>query len=311
MNESAFKEKNIDNWNKLKAIVEKSRFKGIKGLDSDELRQFGELYKNVSSALSYARTHNASDDLIIYLNDLSGSAYGLLYSGYSERNETFKHFVLFGFPSLIRESKNYIIAAAIIFIVCFIIGIFATQTAYEFLKPVLPAPLSNLGSIHDLKEPLTSDPVGMSTKIMLNNVKEALQAFIGGITAGVFTVFSLAKNGFVIGIIISIIFSMSNPMSILALLLPHGIIELTALFISGGAGLIIGGAILFPGNLKRSDSLRVSSKKALRLFAGSILMLVVAAIIEGFITPSILPVFFKLMFACLTFVVLILYIRKK
>jgi uncharacterized membrane protein SpoIIM required for sporulation len=311
MNESAFKEKNIETWNDLKAIIEKSRLKGINGLDSEEIRKLGVLYKNASSALSYARTQGASEELIIYLNDLSGSAHGLLYSGYSAKSESLKEFILFGFPALIRESYKYILVAAIIFWVCFIIGILASQAVYDFIKPIMPHALAKGDSFKDLKSPLTSDPVGMSTYIMLNNVKEALYAFIGGITAGVFSVFSLAKNGFVIGIVAAVILSISKPLPFLSLLLPHGFIELTALFISGGAGLMMGASLISPGNLKRGDALKVSSKKALRLFAGSVVMLIVAAIIEGFVTPSILPVFIKLMFAGVTLVVLILYIIKK
>ena len=311
MNETTFKQQNQDNWNTLKGIIEKSRLKGINALSSEEIRKLGMLYKNVSSALSYARTQNASEELVIYLNDLAGSAHGLLYSGYSDKSESLKEFILFGFPALVRESYKYILVAAIIFWVCFIIGILATQTVYDVIKPIIPQTLAKGNSLKDLKEPLTTDPAGMSSFIMLNNIKEALYAFIGGITAGVFTVFSLAKNGFVIGIVAAVIFSTNKPLPILSLLLPHGIIELTALFISGGAGLIMGAALISPGNLKRGDALKICSRKALRLFAGSVIMLIVAAVIEGFITPSILSVSVKLMFAFVTLVVLIIYMQKK
>src|SRR5207247_10702319 len=66
----------------------------------------------------------------------------------------------------------------------------------------------------------------------------------------------------------------------------HGVIELTCIIIAGGAGLLIGTALLMPGNLTRGDALKSRGMEAVRLIVGCIPLLVVAGIIEGFISPA-------------------------
>jgi uncharacterized membrane protein SpoIIM required for sporulation len=105
-----------------------------------------------------------------------------------------------------------------------------------------------------------------------------------------------------------IFFALGNPVTLLALLLPHGFIELTAIFVCGGGGLMMGGALIAPGNLRRADAIRLAAGRALKLFAGALPMFVVAAIIEGFITPSPIPAFGKLAFSGLTLLGLVFYL---
>jgi len=117
----------------------------------------------------------------------------------------------------------------------------------------------------------------------------------------------MLQNGLVIGAIATIAPRIMGHALFWSYILPHGVIELVAIFICGGAGLMIASAIIAPGNARRADAIRLVAGDALRLFAGAVMLFVIAALIEGFITPSVLPVWSKLIFAGLTAVALLLY----
>ena len=94
-----------------------------------------------------------------------------------------------------------------------------------------------------------------------------------------------------------------------SLILPHGIIEITAILIGGAAGMLIGKALIAPGQLSRSDALKRAGSDAIRLLLGTIPLFIVAGFTESFITPSALPAYVKLAYAALTAVGLAVYFR--
>jgi uncharacterized membrane protein SpoIIM required for sporulation len=146
---------------------------------------------------------------------------------------------------------------------------------------------------------------------MTNNIWVSFQAFAGGITFGAFTVYVLIQNGLVLGALGATL-STTAPRALRfwSLILPHGVIELMAIFIAAGAGLILGWSLIAPGNVSRWDALRKASRDALPLVGGVVAMLIVAGCIEGFITPSPLPARLKLAFAGLTAIGLTLYFSR-
>jgi len=92
---------------------------------------------------------------------------------------------------------------------------------------------------------------------------------------------------------------------------PHGVLELPAIFIAGGAGLMIAHGLLFPGVLTRRDSLAQSGATAVRLLLGVIPMLVVAGVIEGFLSPSRLSATTKFLFAGVMAALLVTYLLSR
>ena len=141
---------------------------------------------------------------------------------------------------------------------------------------------------------------------MSNNIQVSITAFAFGLTFGVMTIYMLLQNGMMLGGLAASL-GRSDPLTFWSLILPHGIIELTAICISGGAGLIIAGAMIRPGNRSRWDSIRLAARRAIPLMGGVALMLVVAGAIEGFLTPSKLDPILKLSFAALTAALLAVY----
>jgi uncharacterized membrane protein SpoIIM required for sporulation len=128
-----------------------------------------------------------------------------------------------------------------------------------------------------------------ASRYVTNNVQVAFNAFALGITAGIGTILILLHNGVSIGTSLGIFKWNGALHQILAFVTPHGVLELTAICIAGGAGFLIGSAFLLPGTLTRREALIVRGRRAIRLVAAAGLFLLVAGIIEGIVSPRNLP----------------------
>lgn len=302
MDERSFIERKRESWQALSDALEQARTLGPNRLPPDRLKALGAQYRAVVSDLSYVRSQAGSDRLIVYLNELAGRAHGVIYSAKPARARGLLAFFTTEFPSLFRSTFRYTLIAALIFFGAWAIPATNPEIRDSLIPQEIQAPTKGTPS------PLSGvDPSMLSSFIMTNNIKEGILAFIGGVTAGTMTVFQMARNGMFIGAVAAKAAPAMGPLRFWALILPHGIIELTAIFICGGAGLIIGCSMIAPGNLRRADAMRKAGARAVRLFAGAVAMFVIAGTIEGFVTPSPLPETFKLAFAALTALALLYY----
>lgn len=304
MDERAFVEQKKPSWEELSQALDQVQARGTKKLTRDQLSLIGARYRALVSDLSFARTQRASEGLTTYLNELAGRAHGVVYVSRGAKLRGIVSFFFKDFPALFRGTANYTIVAALIFG----LGWAISATSPEMCDLVLPKQFSNMRKSSSSDDPWRGvDRSFLSSGITANNVKEGMRAFAGGITGGVYTVYQMAVNGLVIGAVATKAAPVMGPLRFWSMILPHGCIELMALFICGGAGLMLGASIIAPGNLRRVDSVRLAGSTALKLFAGAVMMFVIAGIIEGFVTPSQLPAWSKLAFAGVTAIALIAY----
>src|SRR5207248_7925429 len=147
-----------------------------------------------------------------------------------------------------------------------------------------------------------------SSGIMTNNLSVAFSTFALGITAGLGTIWMLAVNGVLIGVVGAATWKAGMALQLWSFVAPHGVLELPAIFISGGAGLEIARGLLFPGYLPRRLSLAQAGGRAARLLLGTIPMLLVAGVIEGFFSPSSVPIKMKFLLAAALFAALLSYL---
>ncbi len=157
--------------------------------------------------------------------------------------------------------------------------------AYALL-PKLLVPETIRKSLHDSN--FAVDPTfapAMSAMIVTNNVKVAIIAFAGSVTLGALTVYIIAFNGLMLGGMGALFTNAGFGSDYWATIAPHGIIELTAIQIAGAAGLLIAAGALYPGRRRRRDLIVANAKRAGMLIIGVISMLIVAAIIEAFVSP--------------------------
>jgi uncharacterized membrane protein SpoIIM required for sporulation len=148
----------------------------------------------------------------------------------------------------------------------------------------------------------------VASSIVANNVQVAFGAFAFGILAGIGTVVLLAFNGFFFGSVLALFSNYGLLGWILTFVAGHGFLELTAIFIAGAGGLLIGRAIVAPGDLTRQDALVVYGRLAIRLMGAATVLLLMAGLIEGFLSASDAHPTLKLGVSAASVVLLTLYL---
>jgi len=219
------------------------------------------------------------------------------------------------FPRAIRRHLLWVLLATMISLVPGAIGFGLTWHDRAVADQVLPADLmSMLDPVvqrhqrpKDWLPALERAPA--SGFIMTNNIRIAITSFAGGMTAGLLTVFLMIFNGIMLGVIAAAV-SLDSPTTALnfwAFVAPHGVLELTAIFISGGAGFVLAYAIVNPGEVPRRVALKTAGKEALKLMLGVAAMLVVAGLIEAFFSPLNIPEQIKLTVAAIEAFLMLAY----
>jgi uncharacterized membrane protein SpoIIM required for sporulation len=150
----------------------------------------------------------------------------------------------------------------------------------------------------------------VASGIIANNVQVAFGAFAFGMTAGVGTALILLSNGLFLGAVLGLFANYQLAGWLLTFVAGHGVLELAAIFIAGGAGLVVARALIAPGELRRRDALVVHGRTAIRMVGAATCLLVLAGIIEGFLSASNAPGALKLGVSGATAVLLALYLTN-
>ena len=303
------------NWKRLDGLLQQAEKKGIKSLSAEEIKDLASLYRSVSADLARARTNKVGSTLTQDLQRLTSRGYNQIYQG-SQRQEwqQVKEFYLWGFPQIVRESWLYIAIAIAVFLLPALIAWWYGWRDPVFIAATVPQRLITMveedgelwmGSIVGI-EPLAS------SNITINNLSVSFGAIAGGITAGLYTIYIMALNGLSIGAIATLVGKNNLAYPFWAFVFPHGSLELPAIFLAGGAGLLIGKAIVFPGEYRRIDALKFNGIKAAQLLFGIIPMLIVAGTIEGFLSPNpAIPDAVKYLVGTGLFVLLVSYCSRR
>jgi uncharacterized membrane protein SpoIIM required for sporulation len=280
-------------WLRLEHLLSCVGKDGLNSLPRKELQELGLLYRTVSSDLSRARSMQLGQDMQIYLNNLVVKAHNQVYQRKIDQGSDLLDFFLTGFPRLVRHHFIYVVAAFLLSAVPFTVSFNYAKDDVHFGQmelfekhPMVPEdlwPLIERGQLWT--DQVEGYSGAMASRIYTNNIQVSIMAFVLGITFGVGTVFVLFQNGLVNGALFGVCAAHHMAGKLFAFTFGHGVLELSAIFISGAAGLLLGRALLFPGQLKRLDALKLVSRDALGLFAGTVPMLLLAGLIEGFISP--------------------------
>lgn len=307
LKEDHFIKINSTKWKELEDYSNKVNKKGVKALPSSDIKKFLELFRQCSHNLAYARTHYPESNTVIYLNSLVGKCHSHIYAVDKTSFKDILSYICYGFPKKLKEERLYIIISFLFFLAGALISlglvIYNTDNSLIFLPQNMVEGVKSgqAGSGGQWNYPL------VSSQIMVNNITVSLKAFALGITLGLGTIYVLFFNGATLGSLTALIYMYGSPKNYWSLILPHGVFELTAIFISGAAGLMIAKSLIIPGEYSRKHALIFGAKRAVSLIAGVVIMLVIAGIIEGFFTPLDISANIKLLFAAITAIILIVY----
>ncbi|HTC95195.1 MAG TPA: stage II sporulation protein M [Terriglobales bacterium] len=297
-------------WTRLENLVDRVSRGGISALNHSELQELSLLYRQSAADLATVREDASGRASTEYLNRLLGRAHNIVYSGSSRvGGRNVWRFYWEDYPAIFRETFSYTFAAFAIFFVAAVAGMLLSMKDPAFVLNVIGPRMVETIERHEMwTHSIVSIKPLAASGIMTNNLSVSFTTFAAGITAGLGTIYLLAFNGLLMGVISTACWQADMSLSLWSFVAPHGVLELPAIFIAGGAGLLLGRGLLFPGLLPRKQSLVLAGGKAVRLVLGIIPLLIVAGTIEGFFSPSGLPAGLKFIFAACMFALLVAYL---
>jgi uncharacterized membrane protein SpoIIM required for sporulation len=286
--------RNAPSWNRLQDLTTRAR-RGVAALEPAELDELVALYQRVSSHLSHARTDYRDPTLSMRLNRLVTEAGGVIYRGRSRPGQAIKDFFAWRFPAAVYQSGRFVaVSAALLLIPAFVAGAWL-GTSDEALEASAPEAVREAYLEEDFEEYYSSDTAAnFGTQVTVNNIMVAFTAFAGGILLCLPTAFMLAYNGFAVGSAGGLFVSAGESAKFFGLILPHGLLELTAVVVAGAAGLRLGWSIIAPGDRRRSEALGNEARRAVVIALGLMVAFMTAGFIEGFVTGRGLPTWLRL-----------------
>ncbi|HJQ27247.1 MAG TPA: stage II sporulation protein M [Blastocatellia bacterium] len=304
-----FLQARLEKWKRLEALTARASRLRLNNLSGEEVREFGRLYRRTAADLAIAREEMRDQRLINYLNHLVGRAHGAIYRSESSGFSVIGNFFRFEFPAVFRRTYRYTLAAFLIFLIATAFAWVACTVDEGFADQVAPGLKRDIAAHRNWTESLNkANPLG-ATSIQTNNITVTFMAFGGGIFAGLVTVYVLIQNGLLLGMVFALCVKYKF-WEIPTFVAGHGVIELTAIFIAGGAGLMIGKAILMPGDRRRIDALTTNGLEAVKLILGCVPMLLIAGCIEGFVSPAPIPAAIKFVVSGMSFLAMTAYFLK-
>jgi len=269
------------------------------------------LYRAVCADLMRAQSAGYSPDVITLLDGLAARAHNALYSAPPYRLSAVWDLVAADFPRTLRRHWRFFAAAIALFLLPGLVGFAGAYASRAFALGILPPDTVELmeaayaeGFGRGRREGLDA---AMTAFYVHNNVGIAFRCFATGVLLGLGSVFFLAYNGLVIGAVAGLVSAAGFGRNLLTFTCTHGAFELTAIIIAGAAGMVMGYALVETGGRTRFGSLRAKAREIAFLVLGSALMLVVAAVIEGFWSPSSVPAPVKWGTAVLAYLAIGLY----
>lgn len=304
-------------WQRLSHMLDRVDETGLKALTHEELLEFGQLYRRSVSALSHARAHGLDPERTRYLNHLVGRAYGHVYVAAPEdEDRSILTFFLQKFPGAVRAHWRYLAAAtgfiALVGVVSYLLLMVNPELAWEILPQEFEFMSTLVVERHEQGGdwlPLVTRPES-AAQIITNNIGVSFFAFAGGVLLGLGTLYILYYNGVMLGAIVAAFVEApaAAALNFWGFVAPHGVLELPAIFLAASAGLMLGYALVNPGDHDRKTALKLAGRQAANIVLGVAALLVIAGIIEGFFSPTLTSELNKFLFAGALFLAFIWYL---
>jgi uncharacterized membrane protein SpoIIM required for sporulation len=308
--QEAFTARRGADWERLAALV--SGGAAWHALPSPTIARAAALYRAVAADLMRARAAGYAPELIARLDGLAAAAHAGLYDAPPYRVGAVWELLTQGFPRTVRRYRRFVAFAAVLFVLPGVIGFVGAHRSRAFALGIMPEE-----AIEQMEENYSHAPeqgrrsgdnAFMAGFYVYNNVGIAFRCFAMGILFGLGSVFFLVYNGLMIGAVGGLVTAAGHGGNLLTFIASHGAFELTAIVISGAAGMVTGYALIDTGGRTRFGSLRRRAGDIARLVLGAAMMLLIAAALEGFWSPSPVPARIKLTVAAGLWVAVVAYL---
>lgn len=262
--------------------------------------EIAKMYVHLTEDLAFAKGRFPRAEITAYLNKLALQAHNLIYRNKPEKKNRLVSFWAYEVPHLFYSSGRPMLYSFLILMAGVLIGVISSANDDTFVRLIMgdeyvDMTIRNIESGNPMGVYGSMDPVSMFFFITINNVKVSFIAFMAGILTSFFVGMVLFRNGVMIGAFHYLFHQYGSFDSSILTIWLHGTIEISAIVLAGGAGLILGNGLLFPGTYPRIESLKHAVKKGLKIVIGLVPFFIIAGFIESFITRySDMPLGLKL-----------------
>jgi len=313
-----FLAKKRESWEAFRAVAVRMERSGVGGLATGEIPAFAARYREVAADLARAHTYGVDQRVIEYLERVVSAGHNALYRARGRRGTPLARYLLRDFPAAVVQSWAYVLLAFILFIVPAAVGYVMIRErpalADEIVSPVM------VGRAEQAAERQAAGrgyaeaegdvrPV-IAAAIISNNIQVSFGVFVGGLTCGLLTGWLLFANGMMLGLGFGLFKNYGALGYLTTFVAAHGVLELTAIFISAGAGFRLAKAIIAPGDLTRQDALVLEGRIAARMIGAVVTLLAIAGAIEGLLSTSDAPAVWKYGVSATTVLLLLLYLAS-
>jgi uncharacterized membrane protein SpoIIM required for sporulation len=283
----AFVLANRQTWDRLDHLVKNRR--RLTGADVDELV---DLYQRVSTHLSMVRSSSSDAVLIGKLSGLVARARSVVTGAHAPLWRELVRFWTVSFPVVVYRSWRWWVATGVLFyLVSAVIAVWVAHTPEVQAAIGTPSEIEQLVN-NDFAAYYSEHPAGaFALQVWVNNAWVAAQCIAMAVLLGIPIPYILFQNAANLGVNAGLMFQAGLGDVFLGLITPHGLIELTAVFVAGGVGMRLGWSVVAPGDRPRSQVLAEQGRAVISVAVGLVAVLLMAGAIEGFVTPSSLPTF--------------------
>jgi uncharacterized membrane protein SpoIIM required for sporulation len=280
MKETRFIEQNRNKWEELEKQLNQDK------KDPDKL---SDLFVQVADDLSYARTYYKNRVVRVYLNHLTQKVFGSLYKNTLNQKKRFNYFWRQDLPEILFLSRKELRLSLIIFLLSMTLGIVSSIYDPNFCASILGESYvsmtkENIKSGDPMAVYKDANGVNMFLGITINNLFVAYRTFIFGLLASIGTIGIMIYNGVMVGVFQYFFIEQGLFRESALTIWMHGMLEISAIIIAGGAGLVLGKGIVLPGTFNRMQALRISARSAIKIMIGITPIFILAGLIESFIT---------------------------
>jgi uncharacterized membrane protein SpoIIM required for sporulation/uncharacterized RDD family membrane protein YckC len=312
-----FVQKKREGWETFRTTALRMERSGVGALAPGEILPFAAQYREVAADLARARTYQVDPRVIAYLERVVTAGHNALYRARGKDRTPLPHYILRDFPAAVVLSWRYVLLAFLLFSVPAGVGYMMIRERPTLGEELMPgmvaraeAAAENQTEGRGYAETSKEDRPQTAAWIITNNITVSFGTFVGGLTGGLLTAWLLFTNGLMLGLVLGLFQNYQAMRYLLTFVLGHGVLELTAIFISAGAGFRLAKAIIAPGDRTRKDALVVEGRIAARMIGAVVTLLAIAGTIEGLLSTSAAPAIWKFGVSAATGVLLVLYLAN-